>query len=423
MKPLKVTLLSHSDTLGGASVVTFRLMQALRRAGVDARMIVFVKNGDGENIDTACNRSCRSMNFLIERANIFLRNGFSRENLFKVSIANTGVNLHKHPWVADADVIALNWINQGMLSLKGIYNIFRLGKPIVWTMHDMWCLTGICHHAYECTNYMSQCGNCQYLHHGTSAKDLSRKTWKRKRKLYDNTDIHFVAVSNWLAEKCRESSLLKDKPVTVIPNAFPIDSFFTAPTATIKSFNLDYSKNLILMGAARLDDPIKGFGYAIDAFNHILDSRPDIAETCTAVLFGDIRDASLLNKIRLPYRYLGRINEPDMLRQLYASSKVVVSTSLYETLPGTLIEGQAAGCVPVSFGHGGQKDIIDHKLNGYIADYKSPESIAEGIIWALESSPDREMLHRTVLDRFASDVIARKYISLFTSLLHDKHKQ
>ena len=137
-----------------------------------------------------------------------------------------------------------------------------------------------------------------------------------------------------------------------------------------------------------------------------------------AVFFGSIRDASLLEQIRLPYRYIGRINDPKVIRQLYASSHVVISTSLYETLPGTLIEGQAAGCVPVSFGMGGQRDIIDHKVNGYIADYKSPQSIAEGIAWALNAAPDREMLHTSVRERFASDVIANKYLDLFNSLLN-----
>lgn len=35
----KVVLINHSDTLGGAAIVTFRLMQALRQQGVDARMV------------------------------------------------------------------------------------------------------------------------------------------------------------------------------------------------------------------------------------------------------------------------------------------------------------------------------------------------------------------------------------------------
>ena len=414
---MKVTLLNQSDSLGGASVVTYRLMQALRQKGVDVRLLVMSKTGNDENVTQYHSHRKHKCAFLMERLNIFLRNGLSKANLFKVSTASHGVSLVNHPLIVDADVIVLNWVNQGMLSLNEIEKITQLGKPIVWTMHDMWCLTGICHHAFECEGYKKQCGNCQFICEGKIKNDLSHSTWIRKQKLYNNSNIHFVPVSNWLADKCKESSLLRDKHIEVIHNAFPIDSYSTTPTSKLEDYGIDNSKNLILMGAARLDDPIKGFDYAIEALNIFAERNPQWAEKSEAIFFGDIRDAQLLTKIRMPYRHLGRINNADTIRQLYASAKVVISTSLYETLPGTLIEGQAAGCVPVSFGKGGQADIIDHKINGYIADYKSPQSIADGILWALETAPDRDMLHNTVRNRFAADVISQKYIDLIKSLI------
>lgn len=414
---MKVTLLNHSDTLGGASVVTFRLMQALQKAGIDAQLLVLTKSGDNKSVTQACARSARNYAFFMERINIFARNGFSKPNLFKVSTASHGVPLENHPLVSDADVIVLSWINQGMLSLDEIERIGQLGKPIVWIMHDMWNLTGICHHAHECDNFKDMCGNCQYIMGGYVRNDLSRFTWKRKQHLYNHSNIHFVAVSNWLAQKCRESSLLSDKPLSVIPNAFPIDFFFTHPTSPVKDYGIDYTKNIIIMGAARLDDPIKGIDYAVDALNILVDDYPQVAKDCVALFFGEIRNPEILTRIRLPHHHLGRISDPKYLRQLYASSKVVLSTSLYETLPGTLIEGQAAGCVPVSFGMGGQADIIDHKINGYIADYKSPASIAQGIAWAVDNAPSREQLHNSVRNRFAAEVVAQKYIDLFNDLL------
>ncbi|MBQ7041654.1 MAG: glycosyltransferase [Muribaculaceae bacterium] len=420
MKPLKVTLISHSDRLGGAAIVTFRLMQALRKVGVDARMITFVKSSEDENVIEACHRNKRAALFLVERGCIFLQNGFSKKDLFKVSIANIGLHLEKHPWVIDADVIVLNWINQGMLSLEGIDRLSALGKPIIWTMHDMWCLTGICHHAHECRNYEEQCGKCPYLHLFSLRNDLSHRVWMQKKELYSRTNIHFVAVSNWLAKRCKESSLLRDKPISVIHNAFPIEFYMTKPTAPVVEYGIDYTKDIIIMGAARLDDPIKGFEIAIEALNIFKTKYPDIAKNCISVFFGDIRDSSLLDRIKLPHKHIGVVNDAKMLRQTYACSKVVLSTSLYETLPGTLIEGQAAGCVPVSFGKGGQRDIIDHKKNGYIAEYLSPESIADGILWALENAPDRDALHEEVNKRFAGEVIANKYIELCNKLLSQR---
>ena len=91
----------------------------------------------------------------------------------------------------------------------------------------------------------------------------------------------------------------------------------------------------------------------------------------------------------------------------------VISTSLYETLPGTLIEGQASGCLPVTFGKGGQADIVEHLKTGYIAEYKDPASVAKGIEWALEANILREFLHSEVERKFSAAKIAQQYIELF----------
>lgn len=415
--PLKVTLVSHSDMLGGASIVTYRLMNALRHEGIDARMLVFTKVGKSDNIESIGSRGVRGFKFMLERLRIFLGNNFNREDLFKVSIANIGMDICSHPWIVESDVVCVNWINQGMMSLKELSKLTAMGKAVVWTMHDMWCMTGICHHAYECDGYLRECGHCPFLHSGSS-NDLSHKVWKQKNRIYSDKKITFVAVSNWLARKAAESSLLKDQRVVVIPNAFPTEAFLTTPTHTVETFNINLDRNLIVMGAARLDDPIKGLDLAVDALNYIFDNYPDIANTSTLILFGDLRNRQKLDLLRFPYQHIGKINDWRMLRQLYASAKVVLSTSLYETLPGTLIEGQAAGCLPVSFGRGGQSDIItEHKVNGYIARYRDIKDIAEGILWGLNEPRDREALHVSVGKRFSAENVAKQYIALFNELL------
>lgn len=414
--PLKVTFISHSDIIGGAAMVTFRLMNALRRQGVDARMVVYTRSSDDPNVSTIGTRFVRGMKFMVERAGIAFNNGFSREDVFKVSTGGIGMPLHRHKWVKEADVIVLGWFNQGLLSLRGIRRLSALGKPIVWVMHDMWAQTGVCHHAYDCTNYRLKCGKCRFLGVGGAA-DLSYRVWRRKMKLYDDVPITFVAVSTWLARRAARSSLLGNRAVRVIPNAFPVETFNTEPSAMIKGFGIPDARNIILMGAARLDDPIKGLQYAVDALNWLFDNRPDVARTSHAVFFGNLHDRALLDNLRFPHTHVGRIDDHKLLRDLYALSSVVLSTSLYETLPGTLIEGQAAGCLPVTFGRGGQGDIVTHKVDGYIADYLDPESVADGIIWALQANVDRDALHESVARRFDSVTVARRFISLFNELL------
>ncbi len=421
-RPLKVVLVCHSDLLGGASIVTYRLMNALRHEGVDARMLVYTKTTQSPEVDVISSRFNRGFRFMAERLEIMAHNGFSYANLFKVSTASLGVPVHRHPWVKESDVIVLSWINQGLLSLSGIRKLGQTGKPLVWTMHDMWCLTGICHHAYECSRYEQECGCCPLLN-SADPKDLSHKVWKKKAELYRRVPITFVAVSNWLAERCRRSSLLASRDVRVIPNAFPIDAFSTKSTVRLTHYDLNPDKHIILMGAARLDDKIKGLDYAIDALNYLFDNHPETSRNSIAIFFGEVRDPSAFDRLRFPHYEFGRISDPTALKELYAAASVVLSTSLYETLPGTLIEGQASGCLPVTFDRGGQPDIITHKVDGYLAPFGDIREIAAGIIWALAEKPDRQALHDSVRRRFSGRIIARRYIDLFNELLSRSDKK
>ncbi len=406
---MKVLILNTSDIKGGAAIVSYRLMKALIDCGVDARMLVADRHGNDPLVGCSTQDRLRyKWAFYRERLDIFLHNGLSRKNLFKVSTATTGTNALSHPWVKEADVVCLNWINQGFLSLSDIQRLGEMGKKIEWTMHDMWCCTGICHHAYECNHFRQSCGNCRYLGSTSGSNDLSHRIWLRKKKLYDSTPIEFVAVSHWLAEKCNESGLLADRKIHVINNPMPVENF-------------DYhrigskEKTVIGMGAARLDDPVKGFELLIEATNKIVERHPKDADRFKLLLFGAIRNKELLDRLKMPTEWIGPV-ALTALPEIYRQCDIVLSSSHFETLPTTLIEGQAAGCLAVAFDHGGQKDIIDHRQNGYLAHYPDTDDLANGLEWAIEecSVVDRRQLHQSVERRFSAQSIAKAYLRLFT---------
>lgn len=405
---MKVTILNTSEAKGGAAIVSHRLTNALADSGIDAKMLVVDRASDDSRVDLAGTKEQRQWAFLRERFGIWLANGLSRRDLFKVSTAAFGVDVLSHPWIKAADIVCLNWINQGMLSLRDIARLGAAGKKIVWTMHDMWCCTGICHHAFDCRQYAGRCGDCRFMRFPHS-HDLSRRVWERKKRILDKTDIHFVAVSNWLADCCRQSALLRDKPLTVIPNALPTGHF---------SWNRSNGdgKKVITMGAARLDDPIKGFELLTEAANIIAERHPQAARQLELQLFGSIRDNTLLDNIRLPLRWLGPV-APDRIPDIYRAGDIVVSPSHFETLPTTLVEGLAAGCLAVAFDRGGQRDIITHLKNGYLAEYPDASALADGLLWAASCNPDRKSLHDDVASRFSEKAVAEAYTELFTQLL------
>lgn len=413
----KVVLVNHSDTLGGAAIVTFRLMQALRQIGVDARMVVFTKTSEENNITVISTRFLRGLAFGLERLALLPQLGFKREDLFKVSTGDFAINIHRHPWIKEADIICINWINQGLMNVEGLRALHRMGKKIVWTVHDMWPMTGICHHAYECDHYLDKCGHCPFLAGGGYANDKSHRVWKRKNHVYSEVPVSFVTVSKWLENRARHSSLLKNQDVETIYNPFPVGQFYSTPPRDLYSLMPPETPNIILFGAARIDDPIKGLDYTIDALNHIFDNHPEIASTTTVYFFGSMKNPRALDRLRFSYRHFGLISDFKVLRYLYSIAKVVLSTSLYETLGGTLVEGQAGGAIPVTFGLDGRAEIVEHLKTGYIARYKDAEDVANGILWALDADISRESLHKLVEERYSAPVIAGKYVDLFSRII------
>ncbi len=424
---MKVVLINKSDSTGGAAVVSFRLLEALRNAGVDASMLVTEKKTDSPFVHLAASTKRIMRSFLAERLNIFISNGFNRKTLFKIDTASDGLPLHRHPLVKEADVVCLNWVNQGMLSLKEIGRIAALGKPIVWTMHDMWCLTGICHHAGSCRKFTATCHNCPLLGSRAGRNDLSTKIMKRKNALYSSYGITFVAVSRWLRDRAHESSLLKDMRIEVIPNAFPITKSDIERELSIRESKDAISsgkKVKIVFGAARLDDPIKGLPILVEATRILAKKYPSEAARMELVTFGGIKDPSSLSGIGIKAHHSGIITGAERIRDIYRDGDIVVSTSLYETLPGTLVEGQAYGCIPVSFNRGGQGDIVESGVTGWLCEFNdtslqaNAESIADGIVKAAHASIEtRRKMAENVIDKFSAESVAKKYISLFNTLI------
>ena len=220
---MRVLIINTSEKTGGAAVAANRLMEALNNNGVKAKMLVRDKLTDSLTVVGLDGRMRNKWNFLWERWCVFCRMRFSRKHLFEVDIANAGTDITGLREFKEADVIHLSWINQGMLSLGGIRKILESGKPVVWTMHDFWPATAICHYPRSCKAYASQgCANCQYLPGHGSRHDMAHRVWKRKERIWRAHNIIFVTCSRWLASAVKGSGLLAGKTVTSIPN--PIDT-------------------------------------------------------------------------------------------------------------------------------------------------------------------------------------------------------
>lgn len=407
---MKVLFISTYDIQGGAAIAATRLMHAMRGAGYDVSMAVRTRLGTDPAVFSVGSNKGNKHRFYWERGVIFLHNRLSRKHLFDVSIANTGVSITELPEFKAADVIHLHWINQGMLSVKEIGNILSSGKRVVWTLHDMWPFTGICHHAAGCQHYETACGVCPYLK-TRSPGDLSYKVFQQKQEAYSKGKITFAACSHWLKELAEKSPLTRGHNIVSIPN--PIDTGLYTPgdkAALREKLQLPAEKKIVLFAAAKASDPRKGLEYLIRASHIVAGKRDDLC-----FLVAGTNGEEIARRLPQPARSMGYVASNHM-PELYSAADLYITPSLQENLPNTIMEAMASGTPCVGFRTGGIPEMIDHGENGYVAEHRSAEDLARGVVEVLFKA-DREKLARSAREKvtreYSQEIIANQYKAIY----------
>ena len=444
---MRVLIVNTSEKAGGAAVAAGRLMEALNNNGVKAKMLVRDKLNErlemrNEKYDyiharpsvIECNHIShfspltshlsKQWPFLWERLVIFCRLHFSRKHLFDIDIANAGIDITKLREFREADVIHLHWVNQGMLSLSGIRRILQSGKPVVWTMHDIWPATAICHLTLDCHRYRNHCDHCWYLPGGGSSNDLAAKVWQKKKSLFADGAISFVACSRWLAGEAKQSALLAGQSITNIPN--PINTRLFRPTNQAEArqqLGLPATGRLLLFVSQRVTNPYKGMDYLAEACQLLAQQYPDmVKDTGIIILGGHAEEVAHL----LPFKTysLGYVSDERQIVSVYNAADAFVLPSLSENLPNTIMEAMACGVPCVGFRVGGIPEEIDHQQNGYVAAYRDATDLARGLHWVLFEA-DREALSKAALSKvhrcYSQQSVALKYTEVYNETIARRH--
>lgn len=411
---MRVLIINTSERIGGAAIAANRLMQALKKNGVKARMLVRDKQTDQLTVVSIGYGWTQPIKFLWERVSIFAANKFSKRNLFLVDIANAGTDITKNIEFERADVIHLHWVNQGYLSINNLNKILHSGKRVVITMHDQWYFTGICHYSGDCDKYTSHCHHCTLMN-GTALGDFASQLFDKKQHIYEDSKVTFVGCSQWMANLARTSALTQGHKVVSIPNAINTEQFRPLDkTAARKELCLPLKGKLLLFGCQRITDERKGFRYLVDALQIIKRDNPEIAQNTEIVVVGGKADSisSHLPFSIIPVSY---VSDPQKMIALYNAVDLYVTPSLQDNLPNTIMEALACGTPCVGFDVGGIPEMIDHKKNGYVARYKDSADFAEGIKWVLTSDHDTlsTKAREKVMNNYTEDIVAKKYIEVY----------
>ncbi|MGH7715385.1 MAG: glycosyltransferase, partial [Vulcanimicrobiaceae bacterium] len=246
--------------------------------------------------------------------------------------------------------------------------------------------------------------------------DLSHAIWSRKHRHWAPVELWLGPISTWLAACARSSSLCRAAPIEVIPNGLDLDLFH--PIGRVRAreaCGLPADRPIIVYGAMRATrDPRKGFRELLVALTKLREV-PSLRNT-VLVVFGDLKPGDLPD-LGMDSRYVGYINDDRQLARLYASADVAVMPSLQEAFGKTTIEAMACGTPVVAFDSGGPRDIIDHRVDGYLTRPFDTGDLARGIAWCLAEQRNGGTLGsraRTKVEaKFDIAVVAARYHALY----------
>ena len=400
--------LSHTDIFGGAAIAAYRLHSGLRRAGVDSHMLVLRKRSSDPAVEEMSGPLVPQMQVRDWGINRLPARVYRHRDRAAVWSVNWFPYTRQFSHL-NADLVHLHWIGTNFLPISAWP---RLKQPVVWTLHDSWAFTGGCHIPYDCRRYEEHCGRCPILK-SQREHDLSWWTWRAKSRALANMRPVIVSPSTWLAGCARSSSLLGSAEIHTIPHGLDLEVFRpSAPEAARAALSLPPDRPLVAFGAmAALTDWNKGADLLIEALNR-LDSDAD------CLIFGS--DSAPDGLSRKAYA-AGTLSDEQRIAQVYAAADVMVVPSRSENLPLTVMESLACGTPVVAFRIGGIPDLIEHRVNGYLAEPFDTADLARGIAWVLED-PERHArlcaAARAKAEREYEIVhIARRYLALYEDIL------
>jgi len=353
---------------------------------------------------------------------------FARTNIYKIqkeidfSLGYVGYNISRNNLVKGADIIHLNWPTRNWLSIANIGQLLRLNKPIVWTLHDVWGLTGGCHVLLNgCDKWQNSCGNCPFIQDGRWNKDISYMVMKRKKRFFQNPNLTIITPSTWMMHNIQRSPLFCDSRIYHIPNMLRTEAAKPYDKNIIES-ELSYCKGneiSILFGTAgSIQRKYKGFQYIIEALNRIQDRYPEMAKKFVLHIFG----TDSLEKITFSgYKIInwGIIRGIDIF-YLFNLADVFLYPSMADNLPGTVMESLACATPVVCFNTGGITDMVKHKQNGYVAKQGNVEDFVNGILWILSNNKDNILgLYgsKFIHENFNRQKITTTHIQMYEELL------
>jgi glycosyltransferase involved in cell wall biosynthesis len=272
----------------------------------------------------------------------------------------------------------------------------KTNAKIFSLMVDMGPITGGCHFSWGCKGYTTNCNNCPAII-SDEGKNYPTENLRIKRENLKKANVQIIAGSGWTYLQAKESSLYHDQPlIKIITGCIDTKIFNAKHRELAKSiFNIPSHYKLIFCGAQNVHDPRKGFSYFLDALKILKSEIPaELADKICILIAGRNNAVQLPEAFPFKIHVIEYIKDYRLLSLAYQAADIFVCPSVEDSGPLMVTEALACGTPVVGFEMGYIYDMVENGRNGYKAELRNVQDLANGLRIILELPIDKLLAYQ-----------------------------
>ena len=312
------------------------------------------------------------------------------------------------------DIIHLHNLHGYYLHVPSLFDyLVKRNRPVVWTLHDCWIMTGHCCHFLSCNKWQTHCFACPQKRRYPSSYifDNSRQNHNAKIDFAKRAQdfLHLIPVSDWLNRQLRKSHF-KNCPSTTIRNGIDLKTF--EPDSNALGLKQKYAgtRNCAIC-VSNVWNTSKGYK-----------DLPEIAKLlrCENV---ELIVVGVTEKQACELKECGiipilRTENAKELSKFYSAADVFLNPTQAEALGMVNMEAIACGTPVVTYDTGGSPESLDENTGAVVkvGDVRGMVNEAIKIVKRGKAACKDACLKRA-RDNFSKELAFSKYINLYSEIL------
>lgn len=318
------------------------------------------------------------------------------------------------------DIVNIHCINASMVN---IYNLLKYlahnNIKTVVSLHAEFMHTGGCDHAFDCEQWKTQCTKCPTYKQklNTWLFDRAKTGWERMYNAFSGfktNNIIITAVSPWLAQRAKNSSILGSFNICYVPNG--LNQTIFKPTIGKSLINRDNYDKIILFVTPYFscnETDLKGGRY----ITKLAEMRPKYKFVIVCS-----RLAQNIPTMPKNVHIFGRANSQVELAQLYTEADISIVLSKRETFSMVTAESLCCGTPVIGFEAGGPESIA---IEGYskFVEYGDVHALINAIDSLNISQEEAINISHKAIAAYSMEHMTSEYLKVYNSLINSNDRR